>query len=327
MKVSDYIAEYLVSKNVTTVFGYIGGAITHLVDSIEKNKNIQFIQVYHEQTAAIAAEGVSRVSQAAGVAIATSGPGATNLITGIADAYFDSIPTVFITGQVNTFEYKYEKPIRQQGFQETDIVAIVKPVTKYAVLVEDPAQIGYELDKAFHIATSGRPGPVLIDIPMNVQRAEISTTSLKRYIDPIPPCEGPLDIEDVVITLRAAKRPLLLLGGGVLSAGAQELVASLVKKYHFPVVVSLMGKGAVSEDTTEFVGMLGSYGNRCANLALATVDVLLALGTRLDTRQTGTMYKEFVKNGIIIHVDIDQHELTHHRVQRQIQKQGDVKHF
>ena len=178
MKVSDYIVTFLQSRGVKTVFGYSGGAITHLLDSLSKNSKIRFIQTYHEQTAAIAAEGYSCFSDAIGVSIATSGPGATNMITGIADAYFDSIPVLYLTGQVNTFEYKGEKPIRQQGFQETDIVSIVQPITKYAVLISDPLLIRYELEKAWSIATTGRSGPVLLDIPMNIQRTEVDERKL-----------------------------------------------------------------------------------------------------------------------------------------------------
>lgn len=163
------------------IFGYIGGAITHLVDSIDKNKNVTYIQTYHEQTAAIAAEGYARETNNFGVAIATSGPGATNLITGIADAYFDSVPVIFITGQVNTYEFKYDKPIRQQGFQEMDIIRIVKSITKYAKLLDKPDEIRVELEKAYYIATTGRPGPVLFDIPMNIQRADIDPYKLKKY--------------------------------------------------------------------------------------------------------------------------------------------------
>jgi len=175
MKASDYLVKFLAKKGIDKVFGYTGGAITHIVDSIGKSDKIDFIQVYHEQTASFAVEGYSRASGKPGVAIATSGPGATNMITGIADAYFDSISTIYITGQVNTHEFKYDKPVRQQGFQETSIVEIVKPITKYATIVNRSEDLPYELEKAYQIAISGRPGPVLLDIPMDVQRGEIKS--------------------------------------------------------------------------------------------------------------------------------------------------------
>ena len=180
MKISDFIVNFLIQKNIKIVFGYAGGAITHLMDSISKNNKIKYIQTYHEQTAAIAAGGYSDETSI-GVAMATSGPGATNLITGIADAFFDSRAVVFITGQVNTYEYKYNKQIRQQGFQETDIISIVKPITKYAVMIDKKEEILYELQKSFYLAVSDRPGPVVIDIPMNIQREEIEPGTLKSF--------------------------------------------------------------------------------------------------------------------------------------------------
>ena len=161
MKVSDYIVSFLEEKGVNVIFGYIGGMITHLVDSIDKNPNIQFVQTYHEQTAAIAAEGYALESGKFGVAICTSGPGVTNMMTGIADAYFGSIPVLYITGQVNTYEYKYSKPIRQQGFQETDVISLVRSITKYAKMVDDAEDIRYELEKAIYMAMEGRKGPVV----------------------------------------------------------------------------------------------------------------------------------------------------------------------
>jgi len=170
MKVSDYIVDFLARKNIDTVFGYMGGMVTHIADSINKNDFVKFIPVYHEQTAAFAAVGYARHTNNVGVAIATSGPGATNLMTGIADAFFDSAPTIFITGQVNTYEYKYDKPLRQTGFQELDVVSSVKPYTKYAKMIDKIEDIPYQLELAYNIATSGRKGPVVLDLPMNIQR-------------------------------------------------------------------------------------------------------------------------------------------------------------
>ena len=181
MKVSDYIVSFFVNHGIRYIFGFQGGMITHLVDSISKNDSIDFIPCYHEQSAAIAAEGYARISGKFGVAVSTSGPGATNMVTGIANAFFDSTPTIYITGQVNTYEYKNQKNIRQQGFQETDIVSIVKPITKYAVMINDANKIKYELEKALSIATTGRKGPVLLDIPMNIQRMEIDVSAMPSY--------------------------------------------------------------------------------------------------------------------------------------------------
>jgi acetolactate synthase I/II/III large subunit len=331
MKASDFIIRFLKDHGIDIVFGYSGGAITHLMDSLNKENGIRFIQTYSEQTAAIAAEGYQWTRQLPGVAIATSGPGATNLITGIADAYFDSIPTLFITGQVNTFEYKNDKPIRQQGFQETDIVAIVRSITKYAVLVSDPLRIRFELEKAWSIATSGRRGPVLLDIPMDVQRAIIDESALESYQSTEPSEEirylADFSRESLSHLLEASQRPIILLGGGANSPGTKSRVKELVRKMSIPVVVSLLGKGAFAEDDDLFLGMIGSYGNRCANMAVANSDLLIAIGSRLDTRQTGTNLPSFLRSGKVVRLDIDEHELSHHRLRNTLCAIGDSQVF
>jgi len=326
MKVSDYVVNFIKKQGIHHVFGFIGGAITHLVDSLYKCEDVEFVPVYHEQTAAIAAEGYSRNSDSVGVAMATSGPGATNLLTGIADAFFDSIPAVFITGQVNTYEFKYEKPVRQQGFQETDIISVVRPVTKYSVMVDRPETIKYHLEKAFHTARTGRPGPVLLDIPMDIQRADVDESSLKGY----SPAENRQEIsncpvEDIARLMNESRRPLILAGGGVLKAGAEELLTDFARKNNIPVVNSLMGKGAFPEDDSLYVGLIGSYGNRCANMVMANADLLIAAGSRLDTRQTGTAIDSFIREGKIIHIDIDKEEIEHNRLERELGVSCDVK--
>ena len=324
MKVSDYIVSFFEQHGITHIFGYIGGMITHLVDSIDKNPNVQFIQTYHEQTAAIAAEGYALESNKFGVAICTSGPGATNMMTGIADAYFGNVPTIFISGQVNTYEYKYDKPIRQQGFQEMDVVNVVKPITKYAVLLDKADDIRYELEKAVYIATIGRKGPVVIDLPMNISRAEINPDELRSFIPDAEP-EYNFNFDEVKSLIQSAKRPMLLLGGGAI--GADKEIKEFLNQSHWPVVTSLMGRGATDETYDNYIGMVGSYGNRCANMAIAKADLLIALGSRLDTRQTGAMYQEFINEGKIIHVDIDPNELECHRLENRVKCNTSVKYF
>jgi acetolactate synthase-1/2/3 large subunit len=332
LKASDYIVKFLHDRGVEIVFGYSGGAITHLMDSLNRIPGIRFLQTYHEQTAAIAAEGYTWLSGSLGVALATSGPGATNMITGISDAFFDSIPVIYITGQVNTYEYKGDKPIRQQGFQETDIVSIVKPITKYAVLINSPLQIRFELEKAWAIALSDRQGPVLIDIPMDIQRADVEESELPKFEDK-PPHKNELRYlngfskEALVTYVRKAERPLLLIGSGVILAGAQGLITSFARKHELPVVTSLLAKGAFPENEHLSIGMIGSYGNRCANLAIANTDLLIAIGSRLDTRQTGTNLSSFVRGGHIVRLDIDIAELTNHRLQNVSSIHGDAKQF
>ena len=170
MKVSDYIADFLYSKGIDVVFGYQGGMITHIIDSLGNHMGIKYIQCYHEQTAAIAAEGYAKENRNLGCAVSSSGPGVTNMMTGIADAFFDNVPVLYISGQVNTYEYKYDKPIRQQGFQEMEVANLVNPITKYSKLVDIAEEVPYELEKAVYIAQEGRKGPVLLDIPLNIQR-------------------------------------------------------------------------------------------------------------------------------------------------------------
>lgn len=325
MKASDYIVQFFHDRGVNIIFGYIGGMITHLVDSIDRHPEVRFIQTYHEQTAAIAAEGYALESGKPGVAIATSGPGATNLITGIADAYFGSVPTIFITGQVNTYEYKYDKPIRQQGFQETDVIGIVKPITKYAVMVDNAKNLPYELEKAFYLANSGRKGPVLLDIPMDISRADIEPEQLKKF-NPSPKEKNPeIDFTQIIKTIESAKRPLVLIGGGC--RGYNNEVSHFIETYKLPFVTSLMGRGCINEDIPLYTGMIGSYGNRCANIIISKCDVLIVLGSRLDTRQTGAKLQGFMPNGTIIHVDIDSVELDHHRLSNRISVNLSVKQF
>lgn len=317
IKASDYIVEWLSAHGVDTVFGYQGGMVTHLADSISKHESMKFVQVYHEQTAAFAAVGYARHNCRLGVAIATSGPGATNLITGIADAFFDSVPVIFITGQVNTYEYKYEKPIRQLGFQETNIVEVVKPITKYAKLVDKVEDLPNELAKAFEIANSGRKGPVLLDLPMNIQREFLTSEQL---VD-IKPQQNTINVDEldskfknIADEIKKSERPLLLIGGGIATANAFELLNSLIEKTKFPFVSSLLGKTACNEKLEYYLGTIGSYGNRCANMAVANADLLLVLGARLDVRQTGGVVSSLVKDGKIIHIDVDRNELEHSRI-------------
>lgn len=324
MKATDYIVSFFEQRGVNVVFGYIGGMITHLVDSLGQNPNVQYIQTYHEQTAAIAAEGYAIESGKFGVAICTSGPGVTNMMTGIADAFFGSIPVIFISGQVNSYEYKYDKPIRQQGFQEMEVVNVVKPITKYAVLLDKPEDIRYELEKAVYIATHGRKGPVAIDLPMNISRAEINPKQLRGY-EPEVEKSTTIPTSEVIKLIEKSKRPIILLGGGALGDGV--VINKFLAETNIPVITSLMGRGIIDETYPHYVGMVGSYGNRCANMAVAKADLLITLGSRMDTRQTGAMYQEFLKEGRIIHVDLDENELDYHRLDNRLKVHASVADF
>lgn len=316
MKLSDYVIDFIVKQGVPHIFEFIGGAITHLIDSTVDRDDISCISVHHEQSGAFAAEAYARINGRLGVAMATSGPGALNMVTGIGSCYFDSVPCLFITGQVNTYEYKFDRPIRQIGFQETDIVSVVKPLTKYAELVAEAETIRYHLEKAVYLAQSGRPGPTLLDIPMNIQRAQIEPDQLAGFLGSAEHLALEADkgepgsqIETIAGFLARAKRPVILAGGGVRTAGACQELQQLIDLTGIPVVASLMGLDAVRHGQPAFMGMIGAYGNRYSNLTLANCDLLLILGSRLDSRQTGTRPETFARGATKIHVDVDPIEL------------------
>ncbi|MDD5355763.1 MAG: thiamine pyrophosphate-binding protein [Candidatus Omnitrophica bacterium] len=329
MRLSDYIVKFISKKNVSHIFEVCGGAITHLLDSIYEKKEITAVSMHHEQAAAFAAEGYSRVSGRVGVALATSGPGATNLVTGIASAFFDSTATLFITGQVNTYEFKFNKPVRQAGFQETDIVNIVKPIVKEAHLITEPGKIGYYMERSFSVARSGRPGPVLLDIPMNVQCCDVPLSKLTPNIirnKDIKPQVNLQTIRRIIDLLFSTRRPVILVGGGVGIANARNQLWALLEKTSIPVVSSLMGLDSCPYNLANFCGMIGTYGNRYANLIVANADLVLALGTRLDSRQTGTVPSTFARGAKLVHVDIDPCEINS-RIKADIGVVSDVKDF
>ena len=312
MKVADYIAEYLAEKKVPVVFELIGGMITFLVDSIHLHGKTRIVSMHHEQGAAFAAEAASRISRIPCVAMATSGPGATNLLTGVGSCYFDSTPVVFITGQVNRFERKGSSGVRQLGFQETDIVQMVKPIVKRAWSVEDPEKMPEILDEAFKTAASGRPGPVLIDIPMDVQRANIDPPGYGQQFTGTGLAGRMTETDALVIrdALMKARHPLILAGGGIQSANAVDAFQKLVAIAHVPVVHSLMAVDTLQWDDPLNAGMIGSYGNRWSNLAISEADMLLVLGSRLDVRQTGSDTEGFKEGREIYHVDCDVAEMN-----------------
>lgn len=312
MKLSDYVMDVLVSEGITHVFEVCGGALAHLLDSFYGRKDISTVSMHHEMAASIAAEGYARASGNLGVAMATSGPGAINMITGIGSCFFDSVPCLFITGQVNTYEFKFDRPVRQIGFQETDIVNIVRPITKDAFFVEDASRIKYLLQRAVHTAKGDRPGPVLLDIPLNIQRADIDPDSLKPYSGSSMLAET-LDkgtLNEVLELIKSSSRPVILAGGGVRISNSQDALRRFARISGIPVVTSLMGLDSFPHKDPLFAGMIGTYGNRYANLTIANSDLILALGTRLDTRQTGTRPETFGRGAKIVHVDIDPHELN-----------------
>jgi acetolactate synthase I/II/III large subunit len=309
-KGSDVIARFLDDQGVECVFELVGGMITHLLDSIHQGGHIRIVSMHHEQGAAFAAEGHARITGVPGVAMATSGPGATNLLTGIASCYFDSTPAVFITGQVNRNELKGDRAIRQLGFQETDIISLAAPITKAAWQVETPEQLPVLLQRSFQLASSGRPGPVLLDVPMDIQRADVPMVDNTPSVPAAGPTITPAVLEDLIRALQSARRPLVLVGGGIRSARATDEIRDLLTTLRVPVVNSLMGVDVLPFSSDLRVGMVGSYGNRWANLAVGRADFLLVLGSRLDIRQTGSETEAFKADRVIFHVDCELGEMN-----------------
>ncbi|HBG49056.1 MAG TPA: acetolactate synthase [Cyanobacteria bacterium UBA9971] len=333
MRASDYIINYLADNKINKIYGYIGGAIAYLADSLYKHPQVEMVNMIHEQGAAFAAEGFARTTGITGVAIATSGPGATNLITSIGSCFFDSIPALFITGQVNTYDYKYNNPRRQVGFQETDIVSIIKPITKYAVMISNTENLRYELEKCLYLSAHGRKGPVLLDIPMNIQRDDIDFDKSKSFFDSeefqVLSCKNNISKEilaDIELIINTSKRPVLLLGGGIRLAFANDELKVFIEKTKIPIVHSLMGTDAVAGNYKYNMGLIGAYGNRYGNFTLANADLIIVLGSRLDTRQTGTNLNLFAREAKIIHVDIDENELNCKNIAN-IKLKTDIKEF
>jgi acetolactate synthase I/II/III large subunit len=313
VKLSDFLAQFLVKKGIKTVFGYQGGSITHIIESLNQTDGIKYIQNYNEQGSAFAADAYSRTSEESiGCALGTNGPGATNMVTGIANAWCDSIPVLFLTGQVNTFTMKKSYAIRQESFQEINILDVVKSITKYAVTVMEKNDIQYELEKALYLAKKGRPGPVLVDLPVDVQGDEIEIEKLCHFEIPSEEKEIESDkIDEALSILKIATKPLIIAGGGIRNGNCVERFRQLVETNNIPVIVSLMGLDVIDTESDQFIGFFGSYGNRAANIAVNHADVILVLGSRLDMRQTGKQKKLFAPNAKILHVDIDNNELRH----------------
>ncbi len=312
MKTSDFIARFIAGLGVRHAFVVSGGCIVHTIDSLARTPGIDFIPVQHEQAGAMAADAYARLRGGLGVSMATSGPGATNLLTGVCCSYYDSVPTLIITGQVPTGHLRRDIASRQIGFQETDVVSIFESVTKYAVLVDATADIRYQLEKAVHIATTGRPGPVLIDVCDDVQRAEIDPDSLRGFT-PEPETRDLRELEEPVSCalelMRTAERPVVILGAGARMAGCVEETRRLVNELGFPVALTWGGMDILPYASDLVVGGFGVTSERAGNFAVQNADLILALGTRLDTHETGSRLDHFAREARKIVVDIDAAEL------------------
>jgi acetolactate synthase-1/2/3 large subunit len=300
----DMLTRALHDEGVDLIFGYPGGAVLHIYDALFKQDKIEHILVRHEQAATHAADGYARATGKPGVVLVTSGPGATNAVTGIATAYMDSIPMVILSGQVES------RLIGTDGFQETDMVGISRPIVKHSFMVEDPADIPMIVKKAFHIATTGRPGPVVIDIPKDVTDPKIKhpyeypkDIKMRSYTVPGKGHSG--QIKKAVEALLGAKRPMIYAGGGVIQGEGAELLTKLTQKLGYPITNTLMGLGAYPASDPQFLGMLGMHGTYEANMAMHYCDVLLGIGVRFDDRVTNSDTSKFCPDATILHVDID----------------------
>ena len=300
----DMLIRALHDEGVEIIFGYPGGAVLHIYDAIFRQDKVEHILVRHEQAATHAADGYARATGKPGVVLVTSGPGATNAITGLATAYMDSIPMIVISGQVES------RMIGTDGFQETDMVGISRPIVKHSFMVQKAEDIPLVIKKAFHISTTGRPGPVVIDIPKDATDPKTTVAydypkevKMRSYSVPGKGHSG--QIKKAIELLLDAKRPMIYTGGGVIQGEGSELLTKLTRKLGFPITNTLMGLGAFPASDKQFLGMLGMHGTYEANMAMHNCDVLLCIGARFDDRVTNSDTSKFCPNAKILHVDID----------------------
>ena len=310
MRGADIIVKALEREGVEVVFAYPGGASMEIHQALTRSSAVRTILPRHEQGGIFAAEGYARASGRVGVCIATSGPGATNLMTGIADAYMDSVPIVAITGQVPRHW------IGKNAFQETDVVGITRPIVKHNYLVQDIHDLARMIQEAFYIASSGRPGPVVVDIPKDIQQMEVvpefrTKAELRSYKPNL--YAHPNQLKQIANAIAKAKKPVLYVGGGVISSGASSALRKFAEKTHIPVAQTVMGLGAFPETHPLALRMLGMHGSVYANNAVNEADLLLAFGVRFDDRVTGKVEK-FAEHATIVHVDIDPSEINKNRV-------------
>lgn len=329
MKISDYIMQYIADLGVKKVFYVSGGGAMHMNDSLGKSESLEGVCMLHEQGASIAAEAYARISEGYGVCLVTSGPGGTNALTGLAGAYIDSIPVIFLSGQVKRDDLTGSQGIRQFGIQEVDILSMARSCTKYVVQIQQPEDIRYELEKAAAIAVNGRPGPVWIDVPLDIQAMQIEPEELRGFdaasLPAYPVKEA--DITETIRLFNQSKRPVILLGHGIRLGHAIEEARKLYDYLGVPVLTSWNGVDLIEEEHPLYYGRPGSVGHRAANFIQQNADFILTIGSRLNLLNTGYNYESFLQNANHVMVDIDVHEMEKKSVHPQLKVVCDAKSF
>lgn len=331
MKASDYLVDFLIKKGIDTAFVFTGGAIAHVIDSVAKRPDdMEYVCVQNEQVGAMAAEAYSRTGNANGVTMVTSGPGATNLITGIVGAWYDCIPAIYITGQVRTWEMTNDSKTLQDGFQEVDICAQVNDVTKYTKTITNKSELPYELEKAYHLANSGRKGPVLIDLPMDIQVSDLSEDEINNAKNYNPLSDIPsIDIvlSDFYNLFKQSKKPLILIGGGVKHANIKDYFNNFIREAKLPCVSTYAAYEMLDYSNPLNIGAIGQFGQYCSNGAIEDCDLLIALGTRFTIRAVGNDPSHFATKAKVVHVNIDKGELEDSRKKADLNIHSDIYTF
>jgi acetolactate synthase I/II/III large subunit len=313
IKLSDYVMQYISRLGVKHVFMLPGGGCMHLVDSLGKNKRLKFIANLHEQASAICADAYSQYTGNLGAALVTTGPGGTNAITGVAASWIDSVSVLIISGQVKRADMLLGKGVRQMGPQEVDIISLVKPVTKYAATVMRPEEIKFHLDKAIYLAKEGRPGPVWIDIPLDVQGALINEKKLKIFHKPKAPAEEKdlrNKIGQLIKLINKSRRPVFLVGNGVRAKDGISIFKKIAAKVNLPVLLTWRAADILPENNSLYIGRPGAVGQRAANFVQQNADLIICIGARLDSGQVAFSYGNFAKQAKKVIVDIDKNEIN-----------------
>ena len=331
IKVSDYLIKRLEATGIRHMFMLPGGGAMHLNDSLGNSSKIQYVSCLHEQACAIAAEAYARVTNKMGLLMVTTGPGGTNALTGVAGAYLESTPVFVVSGQVKRADMINNQGIRQQGMQELDIISIVKPITKYAALVDDPSKIRYHIEKAIYEAATGRKGPVWLDIPLDVQATMVEEDDLIGFVPQQTSDSGISDVEQSVLRvideINKAERPVLLAGNGIRLSGGNDAFEELIKILNFPVLTTWNGIDLIEENHPLYFGRPGGLGHRYANFIQQNSDLFLSIGARMNLLQTGYNFDGFAKDAVKIQVDIDNAELHKINVRPNIAICADAKVF